>query len=63
MGLGRKLADRKTGAEVFTAGAEKLGFDLQDFWRWSASDILSNATRGVPSGPCARNPGGRGRAR
>lgn len=47
MGLGRKLADRKTGAEVFTAGAEKLGFDLQDFWRWSASDILSNATRGI----------------
>ncbi|MBL9189804.1 MAG: hypothetical protein JNK23_20150 [Opitutaceae bacterium] len=24
----------------------KLPFTLQDFWRWSASDLVSNATRG-----------------
>ena len=47
MGFERKLAARKTGAEAFRAGEQSLGFDLQDFWRWSTSDILSNATRGV----------------
>lgn len=34
---------RKDGNEKFL-GAD---FDLIDFWRWSASDLVSNATRGI----------------
>jgi len=38
---------RKTGTEEFRAGETSLGFDLQDFWSWSVSDLVSNATRGI----------------
>jgi len=37
----------RTGAEPFRSSGEPLPFDLRDFWRWSASDLLSNALRGV----------------
>ncbi|MCK9463071.1 MAG: hypothetical protein M0R80_25900 [Proteobacteria bacterium] len=38
---------RCTGNEPFTSDGTELPFRLQDFWRWSASDLLSNALRGV----------------
>ena len=38
---------RKSGDEMFHQDAAPLGFDLLDFWRWSASDLASNALRGV----------------
>lgn len=36
----------KSGAEPFHDSGERLGFDLLRFWRWSASDLASNALRG-----------------
>lgn len=45
--LDRVPAVRKSGQERFIEGEADLGFDLLSFWRWSASDILSNATRGI----------------
>lgn len=36
----------KTGNEKLTFKNKTLDFSLLDFWRWSVSDILSNATRG-----------------
>jgi hypothetical protein len=36
----------KTGNEQLFHNSKQLGFSLFDFWRWSVSDILSNATRG-----------------
>jgi hypothetical protein len=44
--FGRLHATRKTGAEAFTLGETPLGFTVFDFWRWSTSDLVSNATRG-----------------
>lgn len=38
---------RKSGRERFRDGADQLDFDLLSFWQWSASDLLSNATRGI----------------
>ena len=38
---------RKTGAEVFGFDGRPTGHSLLDFWRWSVSDLVSNATRGV----------------
>jgi len=37
---------RKTGDEVFI-GVEKGKLTLTDFWKWSSSDLVSNATRGI----------------
>jgi len=37
---------RKSGDEVFHDGPAPLGFDLRNFWQWSASDLVSNALRG-----------------
>ena len=37
----------KTGAETLHTGGRSLDHELLDFWRWSASDLMSNATRGV----------------
>lgn len=37
----------KTGAEPFRNGAFLLKRTLLDFWRWSASDLVGNALRGV----------------
>jgi hypothetical protein len=42
----RIVSTRKTGAEPFHEGGHKMEFDVLGFWRWSASDLLSNATRG-----------------
>jgi hypothetical protein len=39
-------ASPKTGNESITDNGLKMGYNLLDFWRWSVSDILSNATRG-----------------
>lgn len=36
----------KSGKESLEFNKTKLPFDLLDFWKWSVSDILSNATRG-----------------
>ena len=46
MELPRIIAKRKTGGESLHAGANSLGVSVLDFWQWSASDLLSNATRG-----------------
>lgn len=42
----RLLQKTRTGNEPLHADGEALGVNVQDFWRWSASDLLSNATRG-----------------
>jgi hypothetical protein len=39
-------ADPKTGNECLTDNGQNTNYILLDFWRWSVSDILSNATRG-----------------
>ena len=35
------------GYELFHASGNSLGLTLLDYWRWSGSDLLSNAERGV----------------
>ncbi len=37
----------KSGKESLKFKQNELPFKLLDFWKWSTSDILSNATRGV----------------
>jgi hypothetical protein len=37
----------KTGQEQFRSGADPLGFQLLDFWRWSGSDLVGNTARGI----------------
>lgn len=37
----------KTGAEPFHNGAFLLKRTVLDFWRWSASDLVGNALRGI----------------
>jgi hypothetical protein len=44
--LNKLQATLKTGQEKLTYHSQPLGFSLIDFWKWSASDLLSNATRG-----------------
>jgi hypothetical protein len=44
--LGRINVTRKTGREHFHHGGAELPLDLQAFWQWSVSDLLSNVTRG-----------------
>lgn len=39
-------AKSKTGTEIITDNGTETEYNLLDFWRWSVSDILSNATRG-----------------
>jgi hypothetical protein len=39
-------ANRKTGDEPFFAADLNPGFTLLQFWQWSVSDLVSNATRG-----------------
>jgi hypothetical protein len=39
-------ASPKSGKENLTANGQNTNYTLLDFWRWSVSDILSNATRG-----------------
>lgn len=45
--LDRVPITRKSGRERFRDGPMELDFDLLSFWRWSASDLVSNATRGI----------------
>jgi hypothetical protein len=44
--LDKVKATIKSGNEPLSSRGENLNFNLLDFWRWSVSDILSNATRG-----------------
>jgi hypothetical protein len=43
----RLTVTRKEGKEPFHINGNALDFDLLSFWRWSASDLVSNATRGI----------------
>ncbi|MEP6834774.1 MAG: hypothetical protein ABJB74_15375 [Gemmatimonas sp.] len=47
MSLERLPLVRKTGDEALHADGRTVGGSLLEFWRWSASDLMSNATRGV----------------
>lgn len=47
MPLSRLKATRKSGTEPIHADGQSVGGTLLDFWRWSASDLVSNATRGI----------------
>jgi hypothetical protein len=38
---------RQSGEEQFCEGSEKLPFNLQDFWAWSASHLMDNTMRGI----------------
>jgi hypothetical protein len=44
--LGILRSPRRSGAEHFHHQETTLEFTLVDFWRWSVSDLVSNATRG-----------------
>ncbi len=44
--LGKKIPVIKSGMESFHVDGKPLEFNLQEFWRWSVSDLLSNVTRG-----------------
>lgn len=46
MSLDKTKPTIKTGLEPLTYDSKPTGFTLLDFWRWSVSDLLSNATRG-----------------
>ncbi len=37
----------RTGSEQFHVSGQALGFDVLDFWRWSSSNLVGNALRGV----------------
>lgn len=45
--LGHIEPNRKTGEESFVSGEDRRNFSLLDFWQWSVSDLVSNATRGI----------------
>ena len=45
--LKRLTITRKEGRESFHTNGRQLNFDLLSFWQWSASDLVSNATRGI----------------
>ena len=45
--LGKVIPTRQSGEEPFRNAGETLSFDVLSFWQWSASDLLSNATRGI----------------
>lgn len=45
--LGQLTMIPRSGDEFIHQGGSPLGMRLIDFWRWSASDLVSNATRGV----------------
>lgn len=44
--LGAIKATPKIGSESLTFNEKNIGYSLIEFWQWSVSDILSNATRG-----------------
>jgi hypothetical protein len=45
--LGPIDVKRRRGDESFHDGARDLRISLSEFWQWSFSDLVSNATRGV----------------
>jgi len=45
--LGPLTSILRTGSERFQSQGAKTALSLLDFWRWSTSDLVSNATRGV----------------
>lgn len=48
MSLDQKVVSiPRQGGESFSDGTSELGFSVADFWRWSASDLLSNTMRGI----------------
>ncbi len=55
--LGPLTALPMTGNEPFHYAGTPLEAAVLDLWRWSCSDLLSNAFRGVPRGTRARNHG------
>ncbi len=46
MELPRIVPQPRTGSEPLHSDGQNLGVSVSDFWRWSESDLLSNATRG-----------------
>lgn len=44
--LNQIIPTPKNGTEDLTFNGQKTEYKLLDFWRWSVSDLLSNATRG-----------------
>lgn len=45
--LGDHTVRLRSGEEGFQRSGKPLSITLHDYWRWSASDLLSNASRGV----------------
>lgn len=45
-GLPALRPSRRSGAEALHESSKPLGPTVLDFWQWSASDLVSNATRG-----------------
>ncbi len=45
--LGRLKVEQKTGTEKFQLFGADLDFGIAEFWRWSASDLVSNTARGI----------------
>ncbi len=46
-GLERIVPHPRSGEDRFRRGAAELPLRLVEYWRWSASDLLGNAQRGV----------------
>lgn len=44
--LPRVISKPRVGSEPLHSDGQNFGVSVVDFWRWSASDLLSNATRG-----------------
>jgi hypothetical protein len=44
--LSQIKTEPKSGEESFLNQSQPIGYKLLDFWRWSVSDLVSNATRG-----------------
>jgi hypothetical protein len=38
---------KKEGSEKFILKRKELSYSVKDFWQWSTSDLVSNATRGM----------------
>ena len=45
--LGPIQISPKKGDDFFHRNGKKMDFNLGDYWKWSYSDLLSNASRGV----------------
>jgi hypothetical protein len=46
MSLPRLVPKRRDGSEPFVLDGDPASVTVLEFWRWSASDLVSNATRG-----------------